>query len=177
MRPLAGLKRRALPPPFHRRAWLLGSRLLGLRTVVIAHQFGASPDSMPTSSRSGSDLIFQLLAGATLGSAFIPTFARIAAGRGEHEAWALASSVLNLLLAATLVCAVVGLLIARPVPRAGLGDGTAEVGDASRRPDADHDALADPLRGERHVHGHPSTRSTTSWRRPAMFCRGSSSAR
>ncbi len=107
----------------------LGSRLLGLlRTVVIAHQFGTSPDldAYFVAFRI-PDLIFQLLAGATLGSAFIPTFARIAAGRGEHEAWALASSVLNLLLAATLVCAVIGLLIAPvlvPATAPGLGDGT-----------------------------------------------------
>ena len=56
----------------------LGSRLLGLlRTVVIAHQFGTSPelDAYFVAFRL-PDLIFQLLAGATLGSAFIPTFAR-----------------------------------------------------------------------------------------------------
>jgi len=109
----------------------LASRLLGVvRTVAIAHQFGTSPDldayfvafRLP-------DLIFQLLAGATLGSAFIPAFARMMADRGEDEAWRLASSVLNLVFAATLVAAVLGLLLAPwivPVTAPGLGDDTGQ---------------------------------------------------
>jgi putative peptidoglycan lipid II flippase len=109
----------------------LGSRLLGLvRTVAIAHQFGTSPDldayfvafRLP-------DLIFQLLAGATLGSAFIPTFARVINRGGEHDAWRLTSSVLNLIFAATLVFAVIGLLFAPvlvPLTAPGLGDETGQ---------------------------------------------------
>lgn len=109
----------------------LGSRLLGVvRTVVIAHQFGTSPnlDAYFVAFRL-PDLIFQLLAGATLGSAFIPTFARVLAHRGEDDAWRLASSVLNLVLAATLALALVGLLLAPllvPLTAPGLGDGTAQ---------------------------------------------------
>jgi len=92
----------------------LGSRLLGvLRTVVIADAFGTSPEvgaywvafRLP-------DLIFLVLAGATLGSAFIPTFARYMAQRDEEEAWRLASSVLNLVAAVTAGAAVVGVLLA-----------------------------------------------------------------
>ncbi len=109
----------------------LASRLLGVvRTVVIAHQFGTTPDldayfvafRLP-------DLIFQLLAGATLGSAFIPAFARAMSDRGEDEAWRLASSVLNLVVAATLVAAALGLLLAPwivPVTAPGLGDDTGQ---------------------------------------------------
>ena len=105
----------------------LGSRLLGLlRTVVIAHQFGTSPDldAYFVAFRI-PDLIFQLLAGATLGSAFIPTFARVVADRGEREGWRLASGVLNLLFVATLFFAVLGLLLAPlivPLTAPGLGD-------------------------------------------------------
>jgi putative peptidoglycan lipid II flippase len=92
----------------------LASRVLGLvRTVAIAHQYGTSPDldayfvafRLP-------DLIFQLLAGATLGSAFIPTFARVLSDDGERAAWRLAAAVLNLVLGATLVIALIALLIA-----------------------------------------------------------------
>jgi putative peptidoglycan lipid II flippase len=107
----------------------LGSRLLGLlRTVVIAHQYGTSPqlDAYFVAFRI-PDLIFQLLAGATLGSAFIPTFARVVAGADEREGWRLASSVLNLLFLATLFFAVVGLLLAPllvPITAPGLGDET-----------------------------------------------------
>jgi len=109
----------------------LGSRLLGLlRTVVIAHQFGTSPDldayfvafRLP-------DLIFQLLAGATLGSAFIPTFARVLAEQGDRAAWRLAAGVLNLVLAATAVFAVIALLLAPlivPWTAPGLGNDTGQ---------------------------------------------------
>ncbi len=109
----------------------LGSRLLGLlRTVAIAHQFGTSPnlDAYFVAFRI-PDLVFQLLAGATLGSAFIPTFARVMGARGNREAWRLASSVLNLLLLATLVVAVIGLLLAPvlvPLTAPGLGDQTSQ---------------------------------------------------
>src|SRR3990172_4716726 len=107
----------------------LGSRLLGLvRTVAIAHQYGTSPDldayfvafRLP-------DLIFQLLAGATLGSAFIPTFARGVAKQGGREAWLLASSVLNLVLMPAAACALVAVLLAPlvvPLAAPGLGDET-----------------------------------------------------
>jgi putative peptidoglycan lipid II flippase len=109
----------------------LGSRLLGLlRTVVLAHQFGTSPDldAYFVAFRI-PDLIFQLLAGATLGSAFIPTFARIVADRGEHEGWRLASGVMNLLFVATLFFAIIGLLLAPllvPLTAPGLGDETGQ---------------------------------------------------
>ena len=109
----------------------LGSRLLGLvRTVVIAHQFGTSPnlDAYFVAFRI-PDLVFALLAGATLGSAFIPTFARVLSAKGEREAWRLASSVLNLVFLATLVAALVGLILAPwlvPITAPGLGDDTAQ---------------------------------------------------
>ncbi|MEX0785849.1 MAG: murein biosynthesis integral membrane protein MurJ [Dehalococcoidia bacterium] len=92
----------------------LASRLLGvLRSVAIADAFGDSPEigaywvafRLP-------DLIFQLLAGATLGSAFIPTFARMFTKQSEEAAWRLASSVLNLVCFATIVFAVLGFLFA-----------------------------------------------------------------
>lgn len=112
-------------------AGFLLSRLLGLvRTVAIAHQYGTSPnlDAYFVAFRL-PDLIFQLLAGATLGSAFIPTFARVLGARGEREAWRLASSVMNIVLAATLVLAVIGLLVAPiivPATAPGLGDETGQ---------------------------------------------------
>jgi hypothetical protein len=109
----------------------LASRLLGLlRSVVIAHQFGtsASLDAFWVAFRV-PDLIFQLIAGATLGAAFIPTFAKTFAKVGEADAWKMTSSVLNLVFAATLVVAVAGLLLAPvlvPVTAPGLGDETGQ---------------------------------------------------
>ena len=95
-------------------AGFLGSRLLGLlRSVIIAEAFGTEPelDAYWVAFRL-PDLVFQLLAGATLASAFIPTFAGVRTRLGEAAAWRLASSVLNLVLLATLIFAVVAFLLA-----------------------------------------------------------------
>jgi putative peptidoglycan lipid II flippase len=75
------------------------------------------------------DLIFQVLAGATLASAFIPTFSRVFAREGEEAAWRMASSVVNLVFLATLVLAVLGFLFAPlliPLIAPGLGDDTGQ---------------------------------------------------
>jgi putative peptidoglycan lipid II flippase len=122
-------------------AGFLGSRLLGLlRSVIIAKAFGTQPelDAYWVAFRL-PDLVFQLLAGATLASAFIPTFAAVLARRGEDAAWRLASSVLNLVLLATVAFAVVAFLLAPqliPLMAPGLGEGTgreAELNDLAVR--------------------------------------------
>jgi putative peptidoglycan lipid II flippase len=112
-------------------AGFLGSRLLGLvRSVIIAHTYGTSADldaywvafRLP-------DLVFQLLAGATLASAFIPTFAGVRARQGDAAAWRLASSVLNLVLIATVVFAVLAFIAAPvivPWMAPGLGEDTGQ---------------------------------------------------
>jgi putative peptidoglycan lipid II flippase len=110
-------------------AGFLASRLLGLlRTVAIADTFGTSPElSAYWVAFRLPDLVFQLLAGATLGSAFIPTFARLFTQVSEEAAWRLARSVLNLVGIATIVFAVLGFLLAPllvPAMAPGLGDGT-----------------------------------------------------
>ncbi len=104
----------------------LGSRLLGLlRTVAIANSFGTSPElgaywvafRLP-------DMVFQVLAGATLASAFIPVFSRYITKGDRDQAWRLASSVLNLVFIATGVLAVIGFLLAPllvPLMAPGLG--------------------------------------------------------
>ncbi|KAA0237916.1 murein biosynthesis integral membrane protein MurJ [bacterium] len=92
----------------------LGSRLLGiLRTTVIAWRFGSGPelDAYNVAFRV-PDLIFQVLAGATLGSAFIPVFTRLYRRESQARAWELASSVLNLVTLATAVLCALALLLA-----------------------------------------------------------------
>ena len=81
--------------------------------VAIAHQFGTSPnlDAYFVAFRI-PDLVFQLLAGATLGSAFIPTFARVMGARGRPRGVAARVVRAQPLLLATLVVAVLGLLLA-----------------------------------------------------------------
>ncbi|GIW13767.1 MAG: putative lipid II flippase MurJ [Tepidiforma sp.] len=105
----------------------IGSRLLGVvRTVVIANTFGASPelDAYNVAFRI-PDLIFQVLAGATLGSAFIPVFARKFEREGPAQAWLLASRVLNLVVLATLLMCAAAFVLAPvlvPAIAPGLGD-------------------------------------------------------
>lgn len=105
----------------------IGSRLLGVvRTIAIANAFGSSPelDAYNIAFRI-PDLIFQVLAGATLGSAFIPVFARLYRREGEAEAWRLASRVLNLVTVATAVLCAVAFALAPllvPLLAPGLGE-------------------------------------------------------
>ncbi len=111
-------------------AGFLGSRLLGLlRTVTIAGTFGTDDPELSAFwvAFRLPDLIFQMLAGAALGAAFIPTFARLFNKEGEEQAWRLASSVLNLVALATIVVAVFGFLLAPllvPAIAPGLGEET-----------------------------------------------------
>jgi len=105
----------------------IGSRLLGVvRTAAIAEAFGTDPrlDAYNIAFRI-PDLIFQVLAGATLGSAFIPVFSRLFRREGEAAAWRLASRVLNIVTAATAVLCALAFIFAPllvPLLAPGLGD-------------------------------------------------------
>src|SRR5512142_2181317 len=76
------------------------SRVLGLvRDIVISHQFGTSRAlDAYFAAFNVPDLIFNVIAGGALGSAFIPTFAAALAVGETARAWRLASAVLNLAL-------------------------------------------------------------------------------
>jgi putative peptidoglycan lipid II flippase len=95
----------------------IASRLLGLlRSVAIAHAFGTDPQlSAYWVAFRLPDLVFQVLAGATLSAAFIPTFSRVRMRSGEQAAWRLASDVLNLVSIATTVMAVLAFMLAPPL--------------------------------------------------------------
>lgn len=76
------------------------SRLLGLgREVAIGYQFGTTRelDAYLAAFRV-PDLLFQLVAGGALASAFIPTFTAYLAREDEEGAWHLASAIANILL-------------------------------------------------------------------------------
>jgi putative peptidoglycan lipid II flippase len=92
----------------------LGSRVLGLlRTVAIADAFGTDSELAAYNvAFLLPDLVFQLLAGATLSAAFIPVYSRVVLHEGREEAWRLASRVLNLVSVATFVAAGVAWLLA-----------------------------------------------------------------
>ena len=97
------------------------SRLLGLvREMVVGAAFGTAADySAYLAAVRVPDLLFTLIAGGALGSAFIPTFAGYFAREDEAGGWRLASSVINLLLAALVVAAALAWfaapLIVRPI--------------------------------------------------------------
>jgi len=89
------------------------SRLLGLaREVIIGHQFGTGGDlDTYLAAFRLPDLLFQLIAGGALGSAFIPAFAGLLAQEKRRRAWRLASSIINLvMLVLTILSFLAGLL-------------------------------------------------------------------
>lgn len=104
----------------------VASRLLGLlRSVAIAHAFGTDPElSAYWVAFRLPDLVFQVLAGATLSAAFIPTYSRVRLRFGEQAGWDLASAVLNLISVATTLAAVLAFVLAPwivPLLAPGLG--------------------------------------------------------
>ncbi|RMF33353.1 MAG: murein biosynthesis integral membrane protein MurJ, partial [Chloroflexi bacterium] len=90
------------------------SRLLGLvRQRVIGLYFGTGADlDAYLAAFRVPDLIFQLMAGGALGSAFIPTFTGHLTRGDRSGAWRLASAVINLLLVTLTVAALLAGLMA-----------------------------------------------------------------
>ncbi len=98
-------------------ALFIVSRALGLvREMVIGAQFGASAelDAYLAAFRL-PDLLFTLVAGGALASAFIPTFSERLAHKDMDGAWALASKVGNLLLLSLIILAALAAALARPL--------------------------------------------------------------
>jgi putative peptidoglycan lipid II flippase len=90
------------------------SRILGLtRQMVIAGRFGTGieMDAYQAAFRL-PDILFQLMAGGALGSAFIPTFTGYLTRGDRIGAWRLTSAIINLLLVALTLAAALAALIA-----------------------------------------------------------------
>lgn len=95
------------------------SRITGLaREMVIGAHFGTSPelDAYLAAFRL-PDLLFQLVAGGALGSAFIPTFAAYWARGEQDNAWLLFSRVLTLMTLLLILIAGLVMLLAGPLVR------------------------------------------------------------
>ncbi|MBC7251130.1 MAG: murein biosynthesis integral membrane protein MurJ [Anaerolineae bacterium] len=95
----------------------VASRALGLvREMIISRYFGTSAeyDAYLAAFRL-PDILFQLVAGGALGSAFIPMFTGYLARNDEEEAWRLASAVTNLVLLILTSLAVVAAVLAPQV--------------------------------------------------------------
>lgn len=93
------------------------SRVTGLaREIVIGAQFGTSAqlDAYLAAFRL-PDILFQLVAGGALGSAFIPTFAGYWVKDDRPGAWLLFSRVLNLVTLVLVLFAGLAALFAEPI--------------------------------------------------------------
>jgi putative peptidoglycan lipid II flippase len=93
----------------------VASRVLGLlRTSMFAYVFGTSSTSDAfLQAFLVPDLIFNIVAGGALSSAFIPVFTEYMIGRrDEKQAWHIASSALNVAIAVMMVLAGLAILFA-----------------------------------------------------------------
>jgi putative peptidoglycan lipid II flippase len=90
------------------------SRALGLlREMVISHQFGTGGDlDAYLAAFRLPDILFQIVAGGALASAFIPTFSAYWAQGRQKGAWRLASAIINLVLILTIVLGSLAVLLA-----------------------------------------------------------------
>ncbi len=90
------------------------SRVLGLvRTMVFGLYFGtgAEMDAFTAAARI-PDMLFMVVAGGALGSAFIPIFAGRVDSGDESGAWRLASAIVNLLLMLLVPLSLLAILLA-----------------------------------------------------------------
>src|SRR5260370_973035 len=93
----------------------IASRILGLlRTSIFAYVFGTGVASDAfLQAFLVPDLIFNIVAGGALSSAFIPVFTQYMLGeRDEKSAWHIASSALNLALTVMCVLALIAIILA-----------------------------------------------------------------
>ncbi len=95
-------------------ALFVASRALGLlREMVISHQFGTGGDlDAYLAAFRVPDILFQVVAGGALASAFIPTFASYWSQDHEAGAWRLASAVINLVLILTTLLSALAAIMA-----------------------------------------------------------------
>jgi putative peptidoglycan lipid II flippase len=98
-------------------AGFVASRVLGLvRNIVIAQQFGTGREYEAfIAALTIPDLVFQILAGGAVGSAFIPVFKGYFARDDEDGAWRLTSLVMSLAMVVTVPTSLILALFARPL--------------------------------------------------------------
>jgi putative peptidoglycan lipid II flippase len=93
------------------------SRILGaVRGIVIAAHFGTGTEyDAYVAAIALPDLVFQVLVGGAVGSAFIPVFKRYVALGETDEAWHLTSSVVNIFSLIAFGTSAVLAVFARPI--------------------------------------------------------------
>lgn len=98
-------------------AGFVASRVLGLvRNVVVAQQFGTGREYESfIAALQIPDLVFQILAGGAVGSAFIPVFKAYFARDDDAGAWQLTSLVMSLAIVVTVPTCLALAFFARPL--------------------------------------------------------------
>jgi putative peptidoglycan lipid II flippase len=97
---------------------LMLSRVLGLvRTSLFASVFGSKADALNadafTNAFAFPDMLFTIVAGGALASAFIPVFTNyLVEKRDRKAAWHIASSALNIVMLALVILAILGIIFA-----------------------------------------------------------------
>jgi putative peptidoglycan lipid II flippase len=102
-------------------AFIISSIIGLLRGIVVLRTFGTSEqlDSFYAANRV-TEVLFNLMAGGALGSAFIPTFTGFLTRKNPKGAWKLASGVINLLLVALIIVCILGFIFAPQIVQHGL---------------------------------------------------------
>jgi putative peptidoglycan lipid II flippase len=98
------------------------SNIIGfVRGIVIYRTFGTSEqlDSFTAANRV-TEVLYNLMAGGALGSAFIPTFTGFLTRKDSKGAWKLASGVINLLLIALIIICIIAFIFAPQIVQHGL---------------------------------------------------------
>ncbi len=95
----------------------LASRLLGvIRQMVVAAHFGTDPSyAAYLTAIALPDLVFQVMVGGAVGSAFIPVFKGYLTRDQVSEAWRVTSSVINLGVLVTGITSIILAIFAQPV--------------------------------------------------------------
>ncbi len=97
-------------------AYLLTTPIRLLATIMTAHAFGTGPASEAFfASNRFSEILFNLVAGGALGSAFIPTFTTLLTKGDRQSAWKLASSLTNLVLIVLILISLLTIICSRQV--------------------------------------------------------------
>lgn len=98
---------------------LMLSRVLGLiRTSLFASVFGSKADALNadafTNAFAFPDMLFTIVAGGALASAFIPVFTTyLVEKRDRKAAWHIASSAFNIVMLALVILAILGIIFTR----------------------------------------------------------------
>jgi putative peptidoglycan lipid II flippase len=102
--------------------FFLDKVLAFIRQILIARQFGLSPDLDAFNvANNVPDLLFALISGGALAIAFIPVLSEVLTKSGQRPAWVLFSRVANLAFLVTAGLAVVVALFAGSLVRAEFG--------------------------------------------------------